>query len=76
MILGADIASNFSHQRHEKANFCLLTKVRFFNEINPLRDLLNNALPYEIADAMKYAAAYEGFILFHILPQGKIFHNP
>ncbi len=31
---------------------------------------------YEIADAMKYAAAYEGFILFHILPQGKIFHNP
>ena len=31
---------------------------------------------YEIADAMKYAAAYEGFILFHILPLGKIFHNP
>ena len=23
---------------------------------------------YEIADAMKYAAAYKGFILFHILP--------
>ena len=24
---------------------------------------------YEIADAMKYAAAYEGFILFHIVQQ-------
>lgn len=23
---------------------------------------------YEITDVMKYAAAYEGFILFHILP--------
>ena len=25
------------------------------------------AVAYEIADAMKYAAAYKGFILFHIL---------
>ena len=24
----------------------------------------------------KDRAAYERFILFHILPQGKIFHNP
>ena len=27
---------------------------------------------YEIADAMKYAAAYEEFILFHFLHQQKI----
>ena len=27
---------------------------------------------YEIANAMKYAATYEGFILFHILRQQNI----
>ena len=48
--------------------FVYWQKVFLFNEINPLRDLWNNASRYEIADAMKYAAAYEGFILFHILP--------
>ena len=31
---------------------------------------------YEIANAMKYAAAYEGFIAFHIFATAKIFHNP
>ena len=39
----------------------------FFNEINPFRDLWNIASRYEIATAMKYASAYEGFILFHFL---------
>ena len=46
----------------------------FFNEINPC-GFVKYAKAYEIANAMKYAAAYEGFILFHILDLVKIFHN-
>ncbi len=38
----------------------------FFNEINPC-GFVKYAIAYEIADAMKYVAAYKGFILFHIL---------
>ena len=33
------------------------------------------AIAYEIAIAMKYAAAYGEFILFHIFATAKIFHN-
>ena len=33
------------------------------------------AVANEIACAMKYAVAYEGFILFHI-EQSEMFHNP
>ena len=53
----------------EKKHFA---RSAFFNEINPSRDLWNNASRYEIADAMKYAAAYRGFILFHILRKQNI----
>lgn len=31
---------------------------------------------YDIDDAMKYTAAHKRFILFYILPFGKIFHAP
>ena len=40
----------------------------FFNEINPVGICEITAMRYEIADAMKCAAAHRGFILFHILP--------
>jgi len=30
------------------------------------------AVAYEIADAMKYAEAYEGFILFHLMRRHQI----
>jgi len=43
----------------------------FFNEINPY-GICEICFAYEIAGAMKYAAAYEGFILFHFLRQQKI----
>jgi len=46
--------------------------VFLFNEINLSRDLRNNATRYEIADAMKYATAYKGFVLFHFLRQQKM----
>ena len=54
----------------KRTHICLRQVWALFNEINPLRDLWNNASRYEIADAMKYAAAYEGFILFHIATEG------
>ena len=63
------------HRHQKRTHLCRRQRWVLFNEINPFRDLWNNASHYEIADAMKYAAAYEGFILFHILALDKIFHN-